>query len=81
MRFARNLGKASFPWRLTRLLKALQADALHSHLTLLIDWQARVALDSVGIPMVWTIHGDYKPEGEELRRWEKAVQWAEGRDA
>ena len=78
MRFARNLGKASFPWRLTRLLKALQADALHSHLTLLIDWQARVALDSVGIPMVWTIHGDYKPEGEELRRWEKAVQMGRG---
>jgi glycosyltransferase involved in cell wall biosynthesis len=49
---------------------------VHTHLAHRIDLQADGALRRARLPMVWTIHGQYRPEGAELERWRRAVRMA-----
>jgi glycosyltransferase involved in cell wall biosynthesis len=66
----------AFPFRFARELARLDADIVHTHLAHRIDLQADGALRRARVPMVWTIHGQYRPEGAELTRWRRAVRMA-----
>ena len=66
----------AFPFRFARELARLDADLVHTHLAHRIDLQADGALRRARLPMVWTIHGQYRPEGAELERWRRAVRMA-----
>ena len=69
----------TFPFRLARLLRRLQADLIHTHVSHRIDLQADGVLRRAGLPLVWTIHGQYRPEGRELERWRRVTRLAAGR--
>jgi glycosyltransferase involved in cell wall biosynthesis len=66
----------AFPFRFARELARLDADIVHTHLAHRIDLQADGALRRARLPMVWTIRGQYRPEGAELERWRRAVRMA-----
>jgi glycosyltransferase involved in cell wall biosynthesis len=63
----------TFPARLARDLERRGADLVHTHVTHRIELQAEGARRARR-PMVWTIHGQYKPEGRELERWRRAAK-------
>jgi glycosyltransferase involved in cell wall biosynthesis len=69
----------TFPFRLARVLRRLGADIVHTHLAHRIDLQADGVLRRAGLPLVWTIHGQYRPEGRELERWRRVTRLAAGR--
>jgi glycosyltransferase involved in cell wall biosynthesis len=62
----------TFRRRLISRVRALGADLVHSHVTVRIDEQASAVLAGARRPWVWTIHGMYQPEGEEMERWKRA---------
>jgi glycosyltransferase involved in cell wall biosynthesis len=64
----------TFPRRMAKVLRALNADLVHTHVSAGIEWQARGVLQQAKLPFVWTIHGLYKPAGTELKRWQRAVR-------
>ncbi|MBI3667362.1 MAG: glycosyltransferase family 4 protein [Acidobacteria bacterium] len=64
----------TFPWRLAKLLDHMKADIVHTHVSAGIDLQAVALSTRARLPWVWTVHGLYRPEGRELRRWRKAVR-------
>jgi glycosyltransferase involved in cell wall biosynthesis len=66
----------TFPVRLARELERREADLVHTHVTYRIDLQAEGAIRRARRPLVWTIHGQYRPEGRELERWRKAARLA-----
>ncbi|HWZ85849.1 MAG TPA: glycosyltransferase [Thermoanaerobaculia bacterium] len=69
----------TFPLRFARVLRGLRADLVHTHVSHRIDLQADGALLRAGLPLVWTIHGQYRPEGRELERWRHVTRLAAGR--
>lgn len=69
----------TFPSRLARLLRRLRADIVHTHVSHRIDLQADGVLRHAGLPLVWTIHGQYRPEGRELERWRRVTRLASSR--
>lgn len=69
----------TFPSRLARLLRRLRADLVHTHVSHRIDLQAEGVLRHAGLPFVWTIHGQYRPEGRELERWRRVTRLASDR--
>jgi glycosyltransferase involved in cell wall biosynthesis len=69
----------TFAWRLARLLRQIPADLVHTHVTAWIDLQAKAALEYARLPWVWTLHGVYSPEGQELARWRRAAALAASR--
>lgn len=64
----------TFSRRLARAIEALGATIVHSHISQRIDEQAETAISMARVPLVWTIHGMYKPEGSELERWKRAAK-------
>jgi glycosyltransferase involved in cell wall biosynthesis len=64
----------TFSRRLARTIEALGATIVHTHISQRIDEQAETAIGMARVPMVWTIHGMYKPEGSELERWKRAAK-------
>ena len=64
----------SFPYRFAREITRLGAELVHSHVTHRIDLQALGAIRRARLPMVWTVHGKYRPEGRELERWRRATR-------
>ena len=71
-RWLRQRLEFAFPYRFSRELARRGADLVHTHVTYRIDLQAQGAIRQAGLPMVWTIHGKYRPEGRELERWRRA---------
>lgn len=69
----------TFPARLARLLRRLRADLVHTHVSHRIDLQADGVLRRANLPLVWTIHGQYRPEGQELERWRRVTRLASAR--
>jgi glycosyltransferase involved in cell wall biosynthesis len=69
----------TFPYRLSRALRQLGPDLVHTHVSHRIDLQAEGVLRRTNLPFVWTIHGKYRPEGVELERWRKVTRLAAGR--
>jgi glycosyltransferase involved in cell wall biosynthesis len=69
----------TFPFRLARALRKLSPDLVHTHVSHRIDLQAEGVLRLAGLPLVWTIHGQYRPEGRELARWRHVTRLAAGR--
>ena len=64
----------TFPWRFSLLLKKLKAHLVHSHFSSHIDWQLQSAIKTVGIPLVWTIHGLYlSRKSEGVAPWKNAM--------
>jgi glycosyltransferase involved in cell wall biosynthesis len=66
----------TFPFRMARVLRRMEPDLVHTHVSHRIDLQAEGALLRAGLPFVWTIHGQYRPEGRELARWHRATRLA-----
>ncbi len=64
----------TFPARLARELERQAADLVHTHVSYRIDRQADGAIRRARRPLIWTIHGQYKPEGPELERWRRATR-------
>ena len=75
-RWVRQRLQFTFPRRLARLLRKLEADIVHTHVTSRIDLQAVGVLEKASLPWVWTIHGRYRPEREERERWARAARLA-----
>jgi glycosyltransferase involved in cell wall biosynthesis len=69
----------TFPFRLARALRRLSPDLVHTHVSHRIDLQAEGVLRLAGLPLVWTIHGQYRPEGRELARWRRVTRLAASR--
>lgn len=69
----------TFPFRLARALRPLQPDLVHTHVSHRIDLQAEGVLRRANLPLIWTIHGQYKPEGKELARWRRVTRLASAR--
>lgn len=67
----RRLLSVTFRWRLLSVLRKLRPDVVHTHLTHLVDAQAWAAR-RIGVPWVWTVHGQYRPVPRELQRWRRA---------
>jgi glycosyltransferase involved in cell wall biosynthesis len=66
----------TFPRRLARILRRLEPDLVHTHIAHRIDLQAVGILRRARLPFIWTIHGQYRPEGRELARWRRAIRLA-----
>jgi glycosyltransferase involved in cell wall biosynthesis len=73
-RFLRRGLSWTFPARLARHLEREGVDLVHTHVTHRIELQADGAVRRAHRPMLWTIHGQYKPEGRELERWRRATR-------
>jgi glycosyltransferase involved in cell wall biosynthesis len=71
----------AFPYRFARELKRRGADLVHTHVTHRIDLQAQGVIRRARLPMVWTIHGTYRPDGQELESWRRATQLSAERGA
>ncbi len=71
----------AFPFRFARELARRRVDLVHTHVTHRIDLQAEGAIRRARLPMVWTIHGQYRPEGRELERWRRATRLMTGAGA
>lgn len=63
----------TFPKRMSALLKRIDADLVHTHVTAKVSLQARTSLQSAGLPWVWTLHGLYSSRGEDVSDWPRAV--------
>jgi glycosyltransferase involved in cell wall biosynthesis len=66
----------TFPMRLARELEKRSADLVHTHVTYRMELQSEGIVRRARLPMVWTIHGQYRPEGRELDRWRHATRLA-----
>lgn len=64
----------TFPGRLARDLERRGADLVHTHVSYRVDLQADGAVRRARLPLVWTIHGQYQPEGRELEEWRRATR-------
>jgi glycosyltransferase involved in cell wall biosynthesis len=64
----------TFPARLAKELSRRSADLVHTHLTYHIDLQAEGAIRRAHLPLLWTIHGQYQPDGRELEEWRRATR-------
>ena len=53
----------TFPFRLARALRKLSPDLVHTHVSHRIDLQAEGVLRLAALPLIWTIHNQYRPEG------------------
>ena len=73
-RFVRQRLAWLFPFRFAREIGRRGADLVHTHVSHRIDLQAEGAVRRAGVPLLWTIHGQYHPEGRELERWRKATR-------
>ena len=73
-RFLRDHLQFTFSWRLERLLRHIDADLVHSHLTSEMYWQARAILKKADLPWVWTLRGLYKSRGQDTSQWAKALK-------
>jgi glycosyltransferase involved in cell wall biosynthesis len=69
----------TFPFRLARALRKLSPDLVHTHVSHRIDLQAEGVLRLAALPLIWTIHNQYRPEGRELERWRRVTRLAAGR--
>lgn len=72
-RWLRNHLEFTFPYRLSRLLADIDADLVHSHLTVSMKWQALAVLRHARLPWIWTIRGLYKSRGEDTSHWNKTL--------
>jgi glycosyltransferase involved in cell wall biosynthesis len=75
-RWLRQRLACTFPFRLSRALARESADLVHTHVAHRIDLQAEGVLRRARLPMIWTIHGQYRPAGKELARWRRATRLA-----
>lgn len=66
-----------YSWRLSRLLKTLNCDIVHTHVSPLIHTQADVIINKVKLPMVWTIHATHNLDDKELRNWQRTSKMIE----
>ncbi len=66
----------TFPMRLARELEKRSANLVHTHVTYRMELQSEGIVRRARLPMVWTIHGQYRPEGRELDRWRHASRLA-----
>ena len=69
------LFKLQFRSMLQRLLKAIQADIVHTHAPAFIDAQSEAALE-INLPWVWTIHGFFNHKLKDIREWKTAIDFA-----
>jgi glycosyltransferase involved in cell wall biosynthesis len=60
--------------RFSRLLKIIEADLVHTHVTTRVGLQASAILQYAKIPWVWTIHGLYRSRGEDTSDWAYAAR-------
>lgn len=79
-RLSRWLGQQmemTFAWRLAQTLKRVGAHIVHTHSfsSQEIDSQAR-AVQSAGLPWVWSVHGFYEIPAQEIEKWRKAHEIA-----
>jgi glycosyltransferase involved in cell wall biosynthesis len=73
--FLRNHLYFTFPWRLALLLKKIQAELVHTHVTSHVGLQADAVLHQARIPWIWTLHGLYRSRGEDTKEWNKTIRW------
>jgi glycosyltransferase involved in cell wall biosynthesis len=66
----------TFPGRLAALLGRMEADLVHTHLSVHVSRQANGVVRRAGLPWVWTLHNDYRPDSVELEDWRKAFRIA-----
>ncbi len=81
LKWMRGRLKFLFPGRLAKCLARLGAGLVHTHFTQDMGLQARGALLSAGLPMVWTVHGLYQPGAAEQKGWQEALDLMKGRRA
>jgi len=67
-----NMLQLTFSIRLTRLLKEIKVDLVHSHINHRIDLQSTIVLEKVELPMIWTIRALPPDNEKELIKWKKA---------
>ena len=70
----------TFPLRLSRLLKRLGADIVHTHSfsTQNMIGQARGVASLARLPWVWTVHGYFEIPNSEIKKWRKGYALAKG---
>lgn len=56
----------TFPRRMGALLKQIDADLVHTHVTASVSLQARAALRQARLPWIWTLHGLCRTEGMDI---------------
>ncbi len=78
-RWLRHRLSFTYPFRLSRALGRIAPDLVHTHVSHRIDLQAEGVLRLARLPLVWTIHGQYRPEGRELERWRQVTRLAASR--
>ena len=78
-RWLRHRLSFTFPFRLARALGRIEPDIVHTHVSHRIDLQAEGVMRLARLPLVWTIHGQYRPEGRELERWRQVTRLAASR--
>lgn len=71
----------TFPWRLSSLLKKINADLVHTHVTLKVGLQASAVLDYANLPWIWTLHGLYRSVGGDVSEWAKTVRLVNKKNA
>ena len=71
----------TFPRRLAKELERRDVDLVHTHVTYRMDLQSDGIIRRARLPMVWTIHGQYRPDGRRLERWRHAARLAARRGA
>ena len=79
--FLRNHLYFTFPWRLASVLKKIEAELVHTHVTAHVGLQASAVLNQARIPWIWTLHGLYRSRGEDTSEWVRAVRWVNGKRA
>ena len=73
-RWLRDKLQVTFPWRLARALKQLDATLVHTYVTTSMYWQAKAVLQLAKLPWIWTICGLYKTRGENVEQWPSALR-------
>ena len=71
----------TFPGRLAELLRQMEADLVHTHLSVDMSRQANGVVRRARLPWVWTIHSDHRPEGGQLEDWLLASRLASAGNA
>jgi glycosyltransferase involved in cell wall biosynthesis len=75
-RWIRHRLEPAFPWRLAHVLRRLNADLVHTHMSRRLDQQATATLDRLALPWVWTLHALYEPSPYMIPHWHRALERA-----
>lgn len=79
--FMRDHFQFAFPFRLARLLKKIEADLVHTHVTHRVLLQASAVLRYARLPWVWTLHGLYRARRENTSDWDWTIRTMNARKA